>query len=432
MATATFSPETGGTTLKEMGRKYQAGVLTAAQYGVEEVGWFKGLENFETALSQREITFEARLKGTTGATFIAEGGKEARPSSPTAVTATVTFTFLNKRWTISRMTKMILGKQSSRAFIKDQFKWQAMNATDAIRARWGEAFWGFSTGTVAKVSSISTDDVVLKDLHGVSGLGATTHNRQVVDQFVVAASGANTDYICFLNPTGPAIRVGGIVALTAKTRSSNTITCGASGVTALAANDLVVYANSLENTTMASGTERNLALVGILDGMTSASVHSISNATAGNENWAASVANTTGGRLTPVMFNKFRQGIMNKGGGKFNFLIMAQGVWNDFVDSLRAGVRYADVDALEIDGTPKSKGVEIVTSQRVPDTYIFGFDKNNSVRKIVLTPDVDMPGVDEGHKLQDDSGEVFSADFILGMAWTNRANSCYASGLSQQ
>ena len=55
-------------------------------------------------------------------------------------------------------------------------------------------------------------------------MGGTTHNRQVVDQFVVAASGANTDYIAFLNPTGPALRTGGIVAITAKTRSSNTIT----------------------------------------------------------------------------------------------------------------------------------------------------------------------------------------------------------------
>ena len=430
MATATYTPSTGGSDLKELGRKYQAGVMTAAQFGVEEVGWFKGLEDFKTALSQREITFEARLLQPTGAVFIPEGGKEARPSSPSAVTATVTFTLMNKRWTISRTTKMILGKQSSRAYIKDQFKWQAMNATDAIRRRWGEAFWGFSTGTVAKVSSVSTDDLVLKDLHGISGLGGTTHNRQVVDQFVAASADPNRDYIAVLNPTGPALRANGIVAISAITRASNTITCGASGITGPTANDLIVYANNLENTTLAAGTERNLAIVGVLDVMTSTSVHGISSATYAD--WQPSVQNTTGGRLTPVMFNKFRQGIMNKGGGKFNFLIMAQGVWNDFVDSLRAGVRYTDVDALEVDGTPKSKGVEIVTSKRVPDTYIFGFDKDNSYRKILLTPDVDVPGLDEGHKLQDDSGDVFSADFIIGGAATNRANMAYASGLTQQ
>lgn len=428
MATATYTLETGSSTLKELGRKVQAGIYKAAQFGVEEWGWLKDLKKYEVALSQREITHELDILEGTGANFIAEGGKETRPSSPTAVTATVTFNLLNKRFTISRTTEMILGRQGTRAYLESQFKYQGRKAVEAVRKRLGDGFYGFSTAILAKISSVSTDDLILKDMHGVSGLGSTSHNRRAVDQFV-AGSGQNADYIAVLNPTGPALRTAGIVKITAKTRSTNTITCGASGITSPLANDYIVYANSLENTTLAGGTEYNLGMTGLLDGGTSTSVHSVSGST--YERWNAAVNNSSGGRFTGIKLINMRDEIQNQGGGTMDLVVWAQGVKRDVVSQLQAGLRFTDAYAMEMDGTPKAKGVEFVSSRRVPDGYVFGMDKSNSVTKLVLTPDVDMPGMEDGDKLQDDSGRVFSADFIIAMPWVNRANFALYSGLTQ-
>lgn len=429
MATATYSPETGSVTLKELGRKVQAGVYKAAQYGVEEASWIKQLEKYDAPISLREITHELDLIQATGAAFIPEGGKEARPSSPTAVTATVVPLLVNKRFTVSKTMSMILKRQGMRGLLESQFKWQGRKAVEALRAKQGETFYGFSTGTVALVSSVSTDDIVLKDLYGVSGLGSTSHNRRVVDQFV-ADTGNNADWIAVLNPTGPALRAGGIVKITAKARATNTITCGASGITSPTANDLIVYANNVENTTLAGGTERNLNPVGLLDGLTSTSVHGVSATT--NPSWAAALNDSAGGRFTGIKLMKGKDAIQNAGGGTARLVIWAQGVKNDVVAQLQAGLRFSDAYAMEMDGTPKSKGIEFKTSRRVPDGYVFMLDPENSVRRLMLTPDVETPGMEEGDKLQDDSGSVFSSDFLYALCWTARANAAVFSGLTQQ
>lgn len=428
MATATYTVETGSSTLKELGRKVQAGIYKAAQFGVEEWSWLSDLKKYEVALSQREITHELDILEGTGATFIPESGKESRPSSPSAVTATVTFNLLNKRFTISRTTEMILAKQASRAYLESQFKYQGRKAVEAIRKRIGDGFHGVSTAILAKVSSVSTDDIVLKDMHGISGLGGTSHNRRAVDQFV-AGSGQNADYIAVLNPTGPALRAGGIVKITAKTRSTNTITCGASGITSPTADDYIVLANNLENTTLAGGTEYNLGMTGLLDGLTTTSIHGVSGST--YERWNPAVNNSAGGRFTGIKLMNLRDEIQNQGGGTMNLVIWAQGVKRDVVSQLQAGLRFSDAYAMEMDGTPKAKGVEFVSSRRVPDGYVFGLDRSNSVCKLALTPDVDMPGMEDGDKLQDDSGTVFSSDFIIAMPWVNRANFGGYSGLTQ-
>jgi len=427
MSVATYSPETGGSSLSALGRKVQAGVYKGAQYGVEEFGWFGELPKFNVALSQREITFEADIVEGTGANFITEGGKETRPSSPAPQTATVTFLLLNKRWTISQTTKMISGSQGMRAYVEEQFKWQGRKALEAIRKRFGDAWYGFSTGTLCKLADVASGPTyTLKDMYGVSGLGSTSHNRRCVDLFTAASSGGNRDYIADLDPGGPTLN--SIQVVTAKDRTLNTITVD-SAFTSDDIDDLIVFANSLENTTMAGGTERNLNPPGLLDMATSVSLHGISG---GNfERWNASLANTAGGRFTGIKLMKARDAVTNYGGGKADLVIWAQGVKNDVVAQLQAGLRFSDAYAMEMEGAPKAKGVEFKTSRRVPDGYVFVMDSKNSMHKIILTPDVDIPGINEGDKLQDDSGFVYSADFIVSLACTNRSNIAYYSGLDQ-
>jgi hypothetical protein len=193
---------------------------------------------------------------------------------------------------------------------------------------------------------------------------------------------------------------------------------------------LIVYANSLENTTMAGGSEEDLALTGLLDGITSTSLHSVSGST--YSKWNAAVNNTSGGRFTGVKLINAKDEIQNQGGGEANLVIWAQGVRRDVIDQLQAGLRFTDAYGMEMDGTPKAKGIQFKTSRRVPDGEVFILDTRNSMHKMLLTGDVNMPGsAGDGDKLQDDSGSVFSSDFIIALPWTNRANAARYGSCTQ-
>jgi len=424
MAAATYSVTTSSSNLKELWRKVQYGVVTAAQFGVEEWNWLQKLKNYDVDWSAREITMELDINDDYGSAMIPEGGYEARPSSPTAVTATVTWVLLNKRFTVSKTAQYIAGK-TPKAMLENQLKFQAKKAVQGIRRKVGDMFYGFSTGTLAKVSSVSTDDVTLKDMYGLSGEGATGDYRRCEDLFRAG------DYVAFLNPSGPALRTSGIVLIDSITAASNTITGSAvSDVTSLTANDLVVMANNLENTTLAAGTERNLNLVGLLDGTQTASVHSVTSAT--YPKWDVAYSDTGGGRFTGVKLRTAKQRIANEGGGKMDTVIWSNGVENDVFAQLQAGLRFDDAYNMEMDGQPKSKGVKFMTSKRVPDGYVFCFDSKNSVCKMTLLPE---PGqgvsFDDGDKLQDLSGLVFSLDYPVAMVYKNRANLAYFSGVTE-
>lgn len=417
----TYSVTTSATNLKELWRKVQYGVVEASQFGVEEWNMLQKLKNYDVDWSAREITMELDIYQGYGAASIPEGGKEARPSSPTAVTATITWILLNKRFTISK-TAQYIAQKTPKAMLENQLKFQSKKALQAIRNKVGDMFYGFSTGTVAKVSSVSTDDLVLKDLYGVSGLGATTDARQAVDLWQVG------DVLAVLNPSGPALR--GLAVVDSITRSTNTLTGTAvSDISGATGDDLVVFANNLENTTLAGGTERSLNLTGILDMMTSTSLHSVSGATYAE--WNAAGSDTGGGRFTGVKLRKMKQAINNKGGGKLNTVLWANGVENDVVAQLQAGLRFSDAWNMEMDGQAKSKGITFFTSRRVPDGYVFGFDKD-SVRKMTLLPEPGQQAFDDGDKLQDDSGLVFSLDYPVAMVCTNRQNLYYLSGVTEQ
>ena len=113
-------------------------------------------------------------------------------------------------------------------------------------------------------------------------------------------------------------------------------------------------------------------------------------------------------------------------------MIWSNGVENDVTAQLQAGLRFSDAFSMEMDGMPKSKGVSFMTSRRVPDAHVFGVDRRNSVRKMVLLPEPGSQAFSDGHKLQDDSGMVFSMDFPCQMVYTNRANMTLWNNLQEQ
>jgi hypothetical protein len=408
----------------------------AAQFGVDEWNALmagRAAKDFKIDWSTRSVTVQLDLNDDIGTAAIPEGGYEARPSSQTLVDGSLTFILLNSRFTFSKTSEYIRSR-SPRAVIADQLKYQAKKKLQGLRRKVGDMFYGFSTGTVAKVSSVSTDDIVLKDLYGIANLGGLTsgpgggvENRQCTDLFRAG------DYIAVLNPTGPALRANGIVEIDSITAATNIITgADVSSITSPTASDLIVFANNLENTTLAGGTERNLNLVGLLDMCTTDSVHGV--ATSSYPKWAAGYSDTAGGRFTGVKLRKMKQGINNNGGGTLDTIWIAQGVDNDLFAQAQAGLRYSDAFDMEIDGDATSKGVKKYASRLCPDGYVFGYDSKNSVKKGMLLPEPgDNWATDDAlDKLQDISGTAASLDFPLFMFTTNRANMAYISGATQQ
>lgn len=431
MATATYTVSTSAVTLANIWRKVQAGILVSFQFGVEEWNWLQKLKKFDVDWSAREITAELDVNDDIGTASIPEGGFEARPSSPTTATATLTWILLNKRFTASKTAQYIQNAQGTRGQLESQLRWQSKKAIDGIRRKVGDMFYGLSSGTQATIASTSGDNAVLKDMYAQVGLGIATEsftpttNRPVTSLFRIG------DVVCVLNPSGPALRngTGSFQTVASITDSTVTVNLAASAITGITVGDLVVFANNLENTTMAGGTEQAACLVGLFDVLTSTSVHSVSKTTV--PRWAPAVNNTAGGRFTTIKYQNLKDQIYNQGGGEMDMLIWSNGVKRDVVAQLTAGLRFTDAFALELDGKASAKGVNFVTSRRVPDGCVFGLVKENSINKMTLLPEPGQQAFDDGYKLQDNSGLVFSVDYPCAMITTNRANYGAYTSLSE-
>lgn len=426
MAASTYSVTRSDTNIKEVWRKVQYGIVTAFQFGVEEWEWLMKLQKYDVDWSAREITHELDLNDDINTASIPEGGYEAIPSSQTMVTATVTWILLNKRFTQSKTAEYITQQQGNRGQLEAQLRVQARKGVDGIRRKVGDLFYGFSTGTMCTVLSASNEVITVQSMYGVSGLGGATSpdgvsssNRQISDLFRV------NERIADLTSAGTFVGISTISAISS-TASTITVVTTIAGV---ATGDLIVFANNLENTTTAGGTEYNLGLVGLLDGITSTSVHSVSSST--YPRWSSAINNSSGGRFTTVKYQKLRDAIYNNGGGELDLIIMADGVYRDVVSQQAAGLRFTDPFNLELGAEVKTKGVQLVHSRRVPDCYVFGLVKKNSVRKMTLLPEPQQLAQSDGYKLQDLSGNMFSIDYPCAMVWTNRKNSGLFSGLTQ-
>lgn len=411
MATATYTTTTSDTNLKELWRKVQVGVVEAFGFGVPEWNWVRNFKDFKVDWSPREITMELDLDDDINVASIPEGGLEARPASPVAVTATLTWILLNARFTLSKTAMWIDQQQGSRPALVSQLKWQAKKKVQAVRRLLGHYLYGSSDGVIGHLTAnnTGTKSLDLDNLYGVSGEGGTTDNRRVLDLT------RDSEFYGILESTGVFRE---IVQRSSGARSTNIITTAANmGTTA--DGDLLVRAHSLENSTV-TGTDYNAALVGLKDYMTTASVHSFSNAT--NARWDAALNNTDGGRFTGVKLRKLKQAINNNGGGTLDTIVWTQGVENDVFAQLQAGLRFSDSFGMEMDGSPKSKGVKFMTTKRVPDGYVYGWDSKRSIGKGTLLPLDGSQAFSDGKQAIDSSQLIFTLDYPCFLATKSRAN----------
>lgn len=425
MAPATYNITTSKTDLPGLWRKVQGKLRVAAEFMYPEWDDLLGFTNFDVDWSTREITAPFDLDEGTGVASIVEGGYEARPSSPAPVDASFTWCHLNKRFTVSKISKIIQQKQPG-AMIAAQMKFQGRKALEAIGTWIADSFYGFSTGVRAKISSISAgagttaQTIVLKDAYGIAGLGSTT------SPYFVAILATKGNYAAF-------VRAGALVAnsiglISATTPATPSIDMTFAVAPTLAANDQLVYANSLENTTL-EGTDYNKSLTGVLEAMTAVSVQGISSAT--YPRWAPGYADTAAGRFTNIGLRRMKQAVSNTGGGTVTDLRWSQGVENDVFAQLQAGLRYDDISGMEMDGAPRSKGTTISAPRHAPPGFVFAWDKK-SVGKMVLLPKPGAPTWDDGEKIPDRSAYVYPIDYPCQMVWLNRGNLAYASNKTEQ
>jgi Zn-finger nucleic acid-binding protein len=125
-----------------------------------------------------------------------------------------------------------------------------------------------------------------------------------------------------------------------------------------------------------------------------------------------------------------KQAIKFTGGGKLTDIRWSTGVSNDVFSQLTAGLRYDDISAMEMDGSPRAKGITLDDTIHVPPGYVFGYDKK-SVAKMVLLPKPGKPAWDDGEKIPDRSAYVFPLDYPCQIVWLNRGNLAYASNKTE-
>lgn len=414
-----------GTELKEAWKKVQGPVLDGFMSETEEISLIKSakIPRNKINISAREITSPVDIRPATKAALIPEGGYEARPVTVGMGEVTYTWSNYNIRFPVTLTTKFLraLGQDNKTT---DQMKYQVMKAVEGLSNTIGRDFYGFSTGYWCQTSTNATQasgTYTLVNLYGVSGLGTTA---QLASLFAVG------DYVALVRAA--ALVTNAIGAVTAVTAATPSIDVTWAGSVDADANDYVVLAMGVENTTLTGGTSYNKALVGLNDAATTASVHGLSSST--EAKWAAGYSDIGGGRFSPVKLRKAKQGVKNNGGGKIDLLFMDEGVDNDLFSSQSAALRFADPNNLQVDGKNTEPGITFFYSQKVPATEVFGIDRSNSVAHFSLLdyPDESAMDWDEGDKLENQNASVFSINFPFALTWKNRGNLAYFKGLTTQ
>ena len=418
MSVATYTPTTSSD-LEEIWRKVQTKLMQGMKFMAEEWENLEDLKKFDVAWSSREILVPLDLQEGYGVASIAEGGYEARPSTPEANELSLSWVLFNKRFTHT-LTSHWIEQRSPRAQAENNLKYMGAKAIQALGTNFADYHYGYSTGYLATTTTVATatsgQAYTLATGYGDS---TVTSAAFIADKFKVG------DAVALVRSA--ALVTNGIGVITARSLTTPSITVTWNGSVTTVSGDYVVKANSLANTLLAD-TDYNRGLVGKLDMLKTASVHGLSSST--NANWAAGYADTSGGRLTGMRIRKAVQDIGNAGGGKVDRMDIDQGVERDMIGQQLAAVRYADTSSMELDGSVKYGGIKFNATERVPPGYAIPY-VSKSVRRMQLLPKPEQgPAWGMGEKIQDRSAYVFSLDFPLAQVCLNRGNMGYFSGLT--
>lgn len=421
MATATYTPTLSGSDIEHVWRKIQGKVAEAIRHSREEYDWFEDFPVEDIDWSHRETLIPLNINEEIGIATLPEGGKLARPSSVDLDEISISLVQFNGRFTATGLAKLADKGMSNQ--VEKQLRLQATNKVFAMGRRFADGVYGTSAGTVALTDtdiSGTTATLTLKDAYGKADIDDAAF---IADKFRAGEAIALVNGSSLVTNAIGTIDAGGVNA------STPSIAVTFNGSVTETTNGLkVVFANNLENTTLASGTDYNKGLVGFIDVCTTAALHGLT-----HTNWDVSFEDTTGGRLDPSRIRKCVQTIGNYSNLTPNRAIIAQGVERDLVLQERSLIRYGSPMGMELDGSVKMKGIEILTPRGCPPKHAF-FYNTKAYRKVALLPKPEGQGGlswKDGYEMQDDDAMLFRVDMVAGLFVNNRKAFGYFDQLTE-
>lgn len=412
-------------------RKVQGTAVDAINFKVEELKWIQNLTNAKLAPSLREVTRPVFITRDGGVASISEGGYKARPMSPAPQEISVSLVHLQKQFAIAQLVLMITKMGGDTQVVK-QFKTQLRMAIAAMSDQIGDYFWASSTGILA-----TTDT----DLAGAStvltlanGLNQTfiTDPAYLADRFkdTGGVTGAAGDYVRLRDSTSSFAQIANAIGqVTARSRANGTITVTWQGsAPSFTTNGIaIVKANSLDDT----ADDYNKTFTGMMDILTSTSLHGLSSSTF--PDWAA-FADTTGGRFDGTRLEKQQDQIEDASGRSANRVIWAKGVKRDVKQQYKAGMMFNDAYNIPLDGNVKAEGVQFLASRRVPPGLVVTFAAD-ALEKFFWKPTLDdQDGMTENDLLEseDITASIGRIDLVGNLVVNQRNAFAYARSLTEQ
>lgn len=426
-----ISYTTAQTTLAKIGKKVQGDAIKGFANRNETFQWLKSLKQYKIGVSQREVTTVIDITGQPNGAFISEFGAEANPYTAAPQDLTFTWAFLNHRFTFSR-TAEHLGRKHAANQVVEQAVYQTQKLMEALTRRVGLGIYGFSTGIMCETSTNATQasgTYTLTDGFGQSDIDNASY---LANMFEVG------DWVALVR--SGALQANGIGEVTAKSATNGTLDITWIGSCDSDAGDNIVLANAYPQSataTLAGATEYNKAPFGLIEFMTSTTVHSLSGST--YPRWNPAGTDSTGGYITGTRIKKAKAEIKNAGGGNLDTLILAQGVDRALFQQTFSAVQFDNPLGMEIMGSAKASGVKIINNDPLcPTGYAFAMDSKDSVKKWLVTeiPNEDAKDVKDSplatvDKLEGVSGHAVSLDFLYNLVCTKRANTYMWSGLTE-
>ena len=432
MATNPAPANTTVANLADLSKKTNTDVMVGIRRKTKEYGWFDDCPDEKITPSGNEMRLVLDIAYQTGGAMIPDGGYEDQATTVVPQHGTFTFVQMNKRFSFTTLAKGFDARGRA-GFIQRQIQYQAIKAVEAIARKVGLQTYGFSTGTVAVVSTSLTSygsaaaqtDITLKNTFGTSLLP----NSSAANSAYTSRLFRVGDPVCLVR--GSSVQdFGVVIASPGASGTAGTIDITFNGAVTPAANDLIVNASAVTDTAL-TGTDTNRWPVGLLDALTSASVHGL--ATSAAPEWAAGYANTSGGRMSYQTQEAMANAIDNFSGTDMNRVMYSQGVRRDMIAGERAALRYDNSSQLDWNGEVGTKGVKYLTSQYVPYGMFIGWN-NDALGKKVLSDKPDYeggPDIFSLDKVQDKGAVAASFDFIYARICNSRRALGYASGLTE-
>lgn len=429
MATNAAPATTAVANLAELGKKTNTDVMVGIRRKTKEYALFDDTPDEKITPSVNEMRLVLDVSYQTGGAMIPDGGYEDQATTVAPATGTFTFVQLNKRYSFTTLAKGFDAKGRA-GFIQKQIQYQAIKAVEAIARKIGVQTYGFSTGTVAVVSttngaSATQTDIVLKNTFGSTTFPGTSAAGKVY----------NTNLFRVGEPValvrGSTVQdFGLVVASPAASGTAGNIDVTFNGSVTPTVGDLLVYASAVTDTAL-TGTDTNRWPVGLWDMLLSTSVHGLSSAT--EAEWTRAYANTAGGRMSYQVQEAMANAIDNYSGAEMNRVIYAQGVRRDMIAGERAALRYDSSSSMDWNGEVGTKGIKYFTSVLVPPGSFVGYN-NDAIGKKVLSDKPDYeggPDIFSLDKVQDKGAFAASFDFIYARICNNRRGMGYASDLTE-